>query len=409
MGADLWMIGRIDQFALVAAHNALRNRLVRWDSPIRFCSALERRLFARQRPRRSVAEALDPIPGRHIIPELMASAVMPLGAGVQHTISDTFLDLLAFANRPRDYRILHGQQGYCLASARRAIADGRVFICDLISQLAETRRRNLTDEYAANGFEFSDSLVPLLRAQKAALIADAVFVPSEGTRQSAIEHGVAVERIHVIPYDSPLAGGLLRVPQAQAGQTPRLRLLYVGLVGIQKGLRVLLEAVHRLRQKIGEDVTLTIVGPYGAGGAALLAERPDWIRYLGLLRGEKIRDVYFTNDLFVFPSLSEGCPLVVIEALAAGLPVITTLAGAAVVQDEVDGLIVPPRNSEALADAIARLHLDRNRLCAMAQAAREGALARTQRSYPERVERAYDEVLYRSRYQPRPEAQAVLS
>lgn len=68
---------------------------------------------------------------------------------------------------------------------------------------------------------------------------------------------------------------------------------------------------------------------------------------------------FLRADLFVFPSLAEGSASVVFEALAAGVPVITTRAAGSVVEDGREGLIVPERDPEALAAAIHQIVSDR--------------------------------------------------
>jgi glycosyltransferase involved in cell wall biosynthesis len=67
--------------------------------------------------------------------------------------------------------------------------------------------------------------------------------------------------------------------------------------------------------------------------------------------------VYAEHDIFVFPSLSEGMPLTLLEAMAAGMPVVTTETSgmADVVEDGFNGLLVPPADTESLVEAIERL------------------------------------------------------
>src|SRR5438552_4923262 len=77
-------------------------------------------------------------------------------------------------------------------------------------------------------------------------------------------------------------------------------------------------------------------------------------------------------DLFMLPSYSEGLPYALLESMAAGVPVIATPVGAIpdVVADGTHGLLVPPRDSEAIANALATLSADRERLSWMSRACR---------------------------------------
>jgi glycosyltransferase involved in cell wall biosynthesis len=70
----------------------------------------------------------------------------------------------------------------------------------------------------------------------------------------------------------------------------------------------------------------------------------------------EVRRWFAQSDVFVFPSLAEGSALVTYEAMAAGLPVITTPNSGSVVRDGIDGFVVPPRDVEALAERILLLY-----------------------------------------------------
>jgi glycosyltransferase involved in cell wall biosynthesis len=72
---------------------------------------------------------------------------------------------------------------------------------------------------------------------------------------------------------------------------------------------------------------------------------------------ESMPDLYARHDIFVFPSLVEGMPLTLLEAMATGMPAVTTntCGMSDVVEDERNGLLVPPADAEALADSVERL------------------------------------------------------
>ena len=89
--------------------------------------------------------------------------------------------------------------------------------------------------------------------------------------------------------------------------------------------------------------------------------------------------------MLVLPTLAEGSASVTYEALAAGVPVITTMPAGSVVRHDVDGLIVPERDPDALANAIESIVEDRGRRDAMAAAARAHATEYSWRQYGERL------------------------
>jgi glycosyltransferase involved in cell wall biosynthesis len=109
------------------------------------------------------------------------------------------------------------------------------------------------------------------------------------------------------------------------------------------------------------------------------------LNFLGRVDRDKIHLEFQSADLFVLPTLAEGSAESVYEALAAGLPVITTKSAGSVVRDGIEGRIVPERDPEALAEAIRELTEDRALRDRMAVAARERARDFTWERYGERL------------------------
>jgi glycosyltransferase involved in cell wall biosynthesis len=142
-------------------------------------------------------------------------------------------------------------------------------------------------------------------------------------------------------------------------QDLRPRLLYVGTWVDRKGLYYLAEAFGIVAREY-PAASLTVAG---CGGAELLVknsfaqEVQDRICVRPHVKCEDMPAVYAEHDIFVFPSLMEGMPLTLLEAMAAGMPVVTTNSSgmADVVEDGFNGLIVPPADAEALAKSITRL------------------------------------------------------
>ena len=179
--------------------------------------------------------------------------------------------------------------------------------------------------------------------------ADAWLAHGSRHARDVVELGADPARTVIAPLTAVVPHGpAQRHRTPAAGQT---RFLFVGRLIERKGLNVLLDAFHRL-----DEGELWIVGDGPLRGAveeaATLSPR---IRSLGHVDGEPLTDVYRQADVLVVPSLYEAWGLVVHEALAHGLPAITTDqvgAGDDLIDQGTNGYIVPVGSSEALADAM---------------------------------------------------------
>jgi glycosyltransferase involved in cell wall biosynthesis len=145
----------------------------------------------------------------------------------------------------------------------------------------------------------------------------------------------------------------------------RPRLLHIGRLSSEKGVADLLEAVRILKNKHGPWCQLTV-----AGSGPEENRLKEYVKALGI--DENVRFVgyvkedaelvrlYQNSDVFILPSYTEGVPKVILEAMANGLPVVSTAVGGIpeIVQDGVNGLLVPPRDPEGIYAAIHRLLKD---------------------------------------------------
>ncbi|MCX6930317.1 MAG: glycosyltransferase [Verrucomicrobia bacterium] len=139
-------------------------------------------------------------------------------------------------------------------------------------------------------------------------------------------------------------------------------MLFLGNVALGKGIQYLVEAARLLA---AEPIQFLVGGtPYIASAA--IKSAPRNIRWLGRIPRSSTSELYSGCDLFVFPTLSDGFGLTQLEALAHGLPVITTQNCGRVVEDQVTGFLVQPRDPQALADAILRFVRDEKLIGRMA-------------------------------------------
>ncbi|MCO5151617.1 MULTISPECIES: glycosyltransferase family 4 protein [unclassified Shinella] len=221
---------------------------------------------------------------------------------------------------------------------------------------------------------FADTLAERERAEWR--IADCIVCPSGFVRDHVVAEGGPAERCVVVPY-----GVDAEERYGPAGRTPGpLRVLTVGEVGLRKGSPYVLQAAERL----GAAARIRMVGP---------DRLPPYIRrrmgrsveLRGIVPRQQIAAEYHWADVFLLPSLCEGSATVVYEALASGLPVVTTYSTGSVVRDGVEGLIVPERDPQAIADAIRHLADNEDIRASMSQNARRTARDNTVEKYGRRL------------------------
>jgi glycosyltransferase involved in cell wall biosynthesis len=185
--------------------------------------------------------------------------------------------------------------------------------------------------------------------------AAAAIVVSGELRREAISLGAPADRVHLVVNGcdrSVFHQGDRAAARAALGVDPSARLvLYVGHLLASKGLTELASAWSAVRAAV-PHAALALIGE-GAMRPTLAAS--PGINLLGPRPAREIAQWLAACDVFTLPSHSEGCPNVVIEALACGRPVVGTTVGAIPdLLDETSGLLVAPRDSEALQKALIR-------------------------------------------------------
>lgn len=190
---------------------------------------------------------------------------------------------------------------------------------------------------------------------------------SSFTRSSLIEHGAKASSIRVVPYGVDL-NKFQPDPSRRAAPGTKLRLLFVGRINQRKGVKYLLEALRLLRS---DQVELTICGRV-VDGLELFRPFADRVTIRPSVSFAELQAAYQAADLFVFPSVAEGFAQVLLEALASGLPILSTTHTAApdLIEDGQEGFIVEPRRPDQVAEKIEWAATHRAELAAMGQRAR---------------------------------------
>jgi glycosyltransferase involved in cell wall biosynthesis len=222
---------------------------------------------------------------------------------------------------------------------------------------------------------------------------DAVVALTAGWERSLATRG-RLRGLYVIPSAPELA-----VPVEVTSSGPKRLVLFLGHLYRDKGIYDLLDAFAILRQtRPGLRLVLAGEGPEGHGlrveasrlGLNAAVELPGWVS--PSVKAELLGSAV----CLVLPSYHEGLPLVVLEAMVAGVPVVATRVGGVpdIVKDGRDALLVPPHDVDALAAALARVLDDAKLAARLSDAAQRRALAEyTPDALAERVGALYRKVL----------------
>ncbi len=184
------------------------------------------------------------------------------------------------------------------------------------------------------------------------------FLPQSGNGFCAQE---CWEKLHIIHCGVNPAD--FRAVSADPHVGDGARLLFVGRLAGVKGLPILLDALARLKQG-WPGIKLMVAGD-GPDREKLKAESQrlgigDCVEFLGYQSQRQVRELLGRTNVFVMASFAEGVPVVLMEAMAAQVPVVATqIAGIPeLVEDGVSGFLVPPGDPIALADKVDRLLRD---------------------------------------------------
>src|SRR5215207_10009421 len=187
--------------------------------------------------------------------------------------------------------------------------------------------------------------------------AEAVLVITPRLRRLLLADGVDENRLHPIPpgVNPSLFEGPFEDPFTDVGKP---RVLFVGRLASQKGVCTLVEAAGLLKDPSAQVLLV------GDGPERSKLERDakrigvgDRVRFLGFFAHDRLPAVLAHADLLVLPSLYEELGTVLLEARQAALPIVASKTGGIpdVIEDGVNGLLVPPGDPEALARAIDRI------------------------------------------------------
>jgi glycosyltransferase involved in cell wall biosynthesis len=257
----------------------------------------------------------------------------------------------------------------------------RVFHLTGVLPALVTRRRRGVPFVVTYGFRYDELARTRLRAwfhrrlETLALAeADAVIVTTAELQAHVLRRARSPEAVHLLP--NAVDAAAFRPVARSAASVPTV--LYVGRLSPEKNLQTLIDAVAKLRGRL--DVTLRFVGDGALRGALVAGAERAGVRLelLPVVDHGRLPQVYAAADVFVLPSVTEGHPKVLLEAMSCGLPCVASDVGGnrAAIADGRTGLLVNPTDAGAFADAIERVLTDRELARRLGEAARREIVER---------------------------------
>ncbi|MBC8057622.1 MAG: glycosyltransferase family 4 protein [Rhizobiales bacterium] len=265
----------------------------------------------------------------------------------------TSLDGFAARTLP-DAEVFVGLSGCGLATGREAKRRGMKYVCDRGSTHIRHQDDVVRAEHDRWGLPFAGIDPRIIEREEAEYaIADLITVPSTCVRDTFVARGLPPQKVKVLSYGVDLE----RFRPVATPAEGRFDVLFVGGVSLRKGLPYLLGAFRALRHP---HKRLRIAGSADAAVVERLRELgllTDDVTMLGHVPQPELKALMSGSHVLVLPSVEEGLAMVMAQALACGCPVVASRATGAedLFTDGVEGFIVAPGDTEALAERVQAL------------------------------------------------------
>ncbi|MFZ1729440.1 MAG: glycosyltransferase family 4 protein [Bacteroidota bacterium] len=283
--------------------------------------------------------------------------------GYYSWFKDNLFDALARKYIP-PCDIFHAWGNYALASIPSARQHNAKVVIERGSTHPHFQDSILREELHRFGMEVELAHPQIIRKGLQEMdMADAVIIPSMFVERTFLDAGFPAAKLHVVPYGFNPA-------QFRVGEKKDdvFRVLFVGNIGIQKGVHYLLEAWSRLKLANAE---LVFIGTVEEGIKPMLERYAGLFTLRGHIPHEQLQEEYAQASVFVLPSLQEGSALVTYEAMACGLPLLVSTNTGSVAVDGEHGFIIPIRDSDIIAERLSWLHAHQDEARAMGRRAAE--------------------------------------
>lgn len=255
----------------------------------------------------------------------------------------------ALSLRP-EQEVFVGWSGGALHSIERAKSLGMTTVLERGSAHILQQVEGLQEEYAKRGLRYDETPREVIEKELLEYEAsDFVCVPSQFAYRTFLEKGFPKEKLLVNP-----CGVNLQLFQPHPRRDDRFRVVFCGGVTILKGVPYLVEAFSKLKLPDSELVLIGNLSPKIAKWLQVKINENPNIKWIGVCPQDKLSEKLSQADLFCLPSIGDGFGMVVPQALASGVPVLTThhVGAADVIHEGVNGFVVRPMSEIDLMEKI---------------------------------------------------------
>jgi glycosyltransferase involved in cell wall biosynthesis len=214
------------------------------------------------------------------------------------------------------------------------------------------QNRILAEEYLSLNLIFKEPTPNYIvnRELNETRAADYILCPSKYVANSFINQGISPEKCIIIPY-----GVNLNLFHNLKKKHSDFQILFVGTIGVRKGLIYLFKALEILKKNYA--ISCLLIGGIEEQFQSTFDRYKHLFTHINRVKHEELINYYSCASVFVFPSIDEGMAYVQLEAMACGVPVICTpnSGGDSVIDDNFDGFVVPVRDVNAIVDKVVSL------------------------------------------------------
>lgn len=262
----------------------------------------------------------------------------------------------------KDIDILIGWSSFSYHSFLKAQNEKCIKILERGSTHIDFQNNILKEEYSFHNLKpklISNYIIQ--KEKKEYELADYIMVPTKFAKKTFLDKGFSNEKILINPYGVDIDE--FKEENTRKKSESKFRIIYTGAVSVRKGVLYLLECFNKLNL---ENSELLIIGNIEKELKSKLKkfELNKKIIFKNSVKQSELKHYYNLSDIFITCSVEEGLSMVQLQAMSCGLPLICTInsGGEEIVDNGVNGFIIPIRDHEKLEEKILKFYYNRE-LC----------------------------------------------